>query len=178
MRYFVIGASYAVLGLGIGLDNSARTFAAAPDQIKSVRADEIGTEAQILGRLGKPMDTMITVRGVWHSAPIAPAKPDIRLRFQVTEVDGRPLSTPIEFVEGLVTVYGKRKPKARVGDVWELRAFETGQFRNSEARHWEELDDGPPRSPVDWGQRSPFVSELTGVVKSVVVAAGSDNHTR
>jgi hypothetical protein len=166
MRCIVVGIGLAAFALGMAMVHPSRIIAAAPEQVKSVRADEIGTRAQIVGRLGKPMNTIMNLRGVWRGAPPAQAKPDLRLRFHVTEVDGKKLPEPVVFVDGLVDIRGESKPKPEAGAIWELRAFEAGQFRNSVEMHWKELGDAP-RPPPDWGQDGPFVSEITGVVKSV-----------
>jgi integrase/recombinase XerD len=41
------------------------------------------------------------------------------------------------------------------------------QGKGQEAIHWTELHGGVPTSPPDWGQGGLFVSELTGIIKSV-----------
>ena len=46
-----------------------------------------------------------------------------------------------------------------------MRAFETGRFRNTAEKHWKEFYDAPV-SPPDWGQHGPFISELTGIIRS------------
>lgn len=155
----------SVLVFGITSDAQPQANAGAPDQVLAVRADEIGTRVQILGRLGKPMGTMMSVHGVWQRR-VGREKPAAGLEFHATEVDNRRLPQPVVFLPELVVVHRSVNIVPEEGAVWELRAFETGRFRNIEAIHWKEFFDGPV-SPPDWGQQSVFVSELTGVIKSV-----------
>lgn len=166
MRYTVVAIGLPLVAFGITAGRPSPGIAGAPGKITTVRADEIGKKVQIIGRVGKPMGTVMTVRGAWHRR-VGAAKPGVGLEFHVTEVNDHRLPEPVVFLPELIHVRQPQNVKPEEGAVWELRAIETGQFRNSEAIRWTELYGSPPISPPDWGQDGPFVSELTGIIKDV-----------
>jgi hypothetical protein len=76
MRIIAAGAVRALVVLSIVVGSTA--IGDDPPQITSVRADEIGTRVQIIiGRLGTPMATIMTVRAYGAAPPMSPRKPDI-----------------------------------------------------------------------------------------------------
>ncbi len=72
-----------------------------------VRVDEIGESVRLIGRLGVPLEQMITAEGVWQYPP-GIAK-DGSLIFSVSSVDGKPLEKPVEFYRARVDAIEKRK---------------------------------------------------------------------
>ncbi len=97
--------------------------------------DEIGRNLILIGRLKKPLGTLMTIRGKWHY-PDARGKDD-SLRFAVTHVDGHRLAEPLEFDVAQVEVNTKSGKKAIPpyerqkqldGAEWTLKAYETGSL--------------------------------------------------
>src|SRR5260370_29323809 len=67
--------------------------------IVKISADDLASgKVVVIGRLGAPLKTMITVRGTWQHPPRAaqPVK-DFGLRFHVTHVNGSALTEPVDF---------------------------------------------------------------------------------
>ena len=128
----------------------------------SVNAADIGKKVQIIGRLGKPMGTLMSLRGQWCMPSKSP-KP-ASLEFHVTHLDGKPLPGDVVFYRQVVTATNLKNQTEHEaeGVVWEMRAFEEGRFVNLKERHWEEFY-GAPVSPLDYGQ-GPFACFLTGNV--------------
>lgn len=123
---------------------------------------DIGNKVQIIGRLGKPMNTMMGLRGEWRK-PEEYAKPrnTDALDFYVSHVDGTKLSSPIRFLEYCVEVSpGLRQDallKPAAGEIWECRACEVGSFPNAASMHWEDFY-GTPVSAI--GYDGEFAPEL------------------
>jgi hypothetical protein len=125
-------AASAALSATIPLfaQNDAIIPKAAPIEIS---VDEIGKNLILIGRLKKPLGTLMTIRGKW-SYPDTNVK-DYSLRFTVTQVDGEMLKEPLEFNVRQLTVVTKvgspaippyERHKELVGVEWTLRAYETG----------------------------------------------------
>jgi hypothetical protein len=88
----VLAVSALVLNLLIvcvvpSLFSRGNARAAQARQPSRVRASDIGSEIEILGKLGVPLGQVITVRGRWSSGRF----PDTRLSFIVASVNGTPL---------------------------------------------------------------------------------------
>jgi hypothetical protein len=120
------------------------------ERVRQILATDIGTRVLIIGRLGKPLAEMITIRGQWvepdfrdrartqnerKSDPSSPKDP--LPRFRVFEVDGRKLEEPQTFPQSLFFpahegALAKLDPRRERGKgVWELRGAETGRYLGS-----------------------------------------------
>jgi len=133
-----------------------------------VSVDEVGNGLIPIGRLQKPLGTLMTVRGTW-SLPKYVAN-DNSLRFTVTHVDGTKLADPVEFnVEQTKIVtkdYGRpvrdRHDRSLDGVAWTLRAFETGSVELMPKEYFSEtLPFAVPYYYRD------FTSRLNGILQEV-----------
>ena len=110
-----------------------------------IRADEIGGDVQVLGRLGLAMHRVTSVSGVWverdEDSSKPPSKPGRDRWFRVMEVDGKRLGEPIDFRSLDVTVYenGAKLGNSTLGEDWQLRAYETWPDYDHPAGFWQEL---------------------------------------
>ena len=115
------------LFFGIGSDRACRLVGDEPKAPTTVRADEIGRSVSVLGKLGSPLRSVVSVSGVWVELTEGPEKPGSSLWFRVVEVGGKRLDKPVEFRVLDVEVLEKRGKtiEPAKGEQWELRAYET-----------------------------------------------------
>jgi hypothetical protein len=153
------------------------TAGAEPEAVAKVTADDLASgKVVVVGRLGIPLKTMMTIRGVWKYPPRGkhPTK-TFELSFHVTHVNDHALDEPITFYRAVVHVTyplpregGDKKnaePTPSEGDVWEIRAYETGGFRWRPAEFAKELG-APPDESSAWAEwESPFLVELHGIMQ-------------
>jgi len=114
-----------------------------------VHYSDIPKRVQIIGKLGRPLGELVTVRGKWTAPSLA--KPGLPTIFMVNQVNGRFLDPPAEF-DDVEPVWEKDAEftKETVGEEWELRGVETGGFVGFSDKVWAELGqqqpaDRPPR---------------------------------
>jgi hypothetical protein len=140
----------------------------APVQ-NQVPVDEIGARFILMGRLGKPLGTMMTVTGKW-GYPDKAVK-DYSLRFTVSQVNAKRLDKPVVFnvaqikavsQDGKDAIPKYDAHKSLDGVSWTLRAYETGRFQGIPNEYWIERGSGRPASPY-WFRT--FTSELVGIVQ-------------
>jgi hypothetical protein len=178
-RTFLSGIAPLLVALGVCLFGQRTLLRAEPDQTVSVTAADLASgKVVVIGRLGVPLKTMMTVRGSWRSpnqGTLGQATKPTNIKFDVTHVNGKKLETPVQFDRVLVHVQNPlnendtdtdRKELAPVKDeTWEIRAYETGAFRGRPAEFAKELGVPPDnsRSEPDWG--SPFLVEIHGVIQ-------------
>jgi hypothetical protein len=157
--------SYAIVSCIVAVGPAAcRAMLAAEEPRKiSIKAVEIGSTVQIIGRLGKPMGTLMSLRGQWRMPSNTPKPP--ALEFHVTHVDGQRLSNEVVFYKCVVTAFNQKHKHHHEADgvVWEMQALEEGRFVNLTDRYWKEFYGMPVALP-DYGQ-GPFACFLTGNVK-------------
>jgi hypothetical protein len=138
---------------------------AAESPMKTVLAADIGKSVQIIGRLGRPLGELVTLRGSWRF----PEKimKDMAPSFRVLSVNGKQLKDPVEFVANGF-FYPVVSHVAEIpwdeGKVWEVRGYETGEFRvtpREVARDTpEDPNPGPPQQqprPFKFGFYTHFV---------------------
>jgi hypothetical protein len=114
-----------------------------PPPVRRISVDELASgKTVIIGRLGVPLMTTVTIRGTWHRpVPLSTAAEQPRKenepRFHVEEVDGKALDQPVRFHRAVVSVSADYKEqssgkvlKPRDGETWELIAHETGRFHS------------------------------------------------
>ena len=136
-----------------------------------VSVDEVDKHLLLVGRLKKPLGTLMTITGKW-SYPKGTVK-DYSLRFTVDLVDGRKLDRPVEFNVAQLRVLTKNRDSAippyerhreLVGKEWTIRGFETGSIELIPEDYFNET---PPYA-VPYYFR-PFTSKITGVLQPSTV---------
>ena len=136
----------------------------APAQIA---VDSIGKDTILVGRLKKPIGTLMMMRGKW-SYPDERAK-DYSLRFTVSHVDDRVLDQPLEFNVNQIDVFTKQgdnalppyeQHKQLVGVEWTLSAYETGTIEMTPGDFWK---GSQPRAAPYYFR--PFTSKVRGVLQ-------------
>ena len=162
----IIAASAAIFtGRPILAQSKSTNQKAVPIEVS---VDEIGKNLILIGRLKKPLGTLVTIRGKW-------SYPDIRikdysLRFTVTHVDGQELNDPLEFNVNQLAVVTKdgspaippdKRHKQLVGVEWTLRAYETGNLHIISP---EAFRNDPVPSAAPYYFRT-FTSEINGVLQ-------------
>lgn len=126
---------------GVASDRTSSLAGDEPKPPAAIRADEIGRSVNVLGKLGSPLRSVVSVSGVWVELTEGPAKPGSSLWFRVVEVGGKRLDKPVEFrvLDVEVLEKGGKAIEPAKGEQWELRAYET----------W-----------PDYGHPSDFITEL------------------
>lgn len=132
-----------------------------PEPVQQIQADDITSRrVQIIGRLGRPLGEMLTIRGRWKRP--GPRVKDPAFHFVVTEVDGKNLATPVDFHDRGVYLPGEATPESLADKICELRGYEGGSFWGDPGRFNRERAglEGDGESPVadPWGFQ--FVTEL------------------
>lgn len=125
----------------------------------------------VIGRLGSPLETMLTIRGTWKQSRMAKDSGPV---FHVTHVNGKAFDEPVIFHRTLVRVrfsfaFDKNDsrndgPTPSAGQSWEIRAYETGGFSGNPAEYQKELSGLPYRQAVTpWWRH--FQTDLRGIMQ-------------
>ncbi len=153
-RKFIATCTVAYMLLGITTGQFEALAENEARQPTWLRADEIGKNVQVLGRLGLAIRRVASVSGIWVELDEGPSKPGTDRWFRVMEVDGKRLDQPIDFRSLDVTVYenGAKLEKSALGEHWQLRAYETWPDYDHPADFWQELGQQvgtpAPRGPT------------------------------
>jgi hypothetical protein len=120
-------------------------------QINFLHAEEIfvndfGGKVTVVGRLGKPLGTIVTMEGQLVSEPKAAKTGRSTAAFRVNKVDGKPLETGQ--VVGLTFPISLGTPPVHVNDIVRLSGYESGAFIGTPSAAREQL--GKDASPLDW----------------------------
>jgi len=126
--------------------------------VVAVSSDDLESgKVVVIGRLGSPLKTLLTIRGTWQRNRMSK---DYGPSFHVTHVNGKALDKPVIFYQVLVHVSyprpwdehdeSKNRPEPCAGQSWEIRAYETGGFVDSPGEYKEEL-----------GKLLPYLEEAT-----------------
>jgi hypothetical protein len=167
------GVAFVLLALATWLWGGFGTAASGPEDVVRVSADDLDSgKVVVIGHLGSPLKTMLTIRGTWQHAR---SSKDSGPLFHVTYVNGKALDKPVIFHRAIVHVRyprpwdkddeSKNGPTPSAGQSWEIRAYETGGFSGSPEEYQKELRRELPyleAVPVWW--RS-FQVELHGVMQ-------------
>lgn len=162
----------AALAIGIPIILAPSAPAKDGDRKIHVSVDDLGKSAELIGRLGKPLGTWVTIKGKW-ALPKAVVK-EYSPRFMATHVDGAKLEKPVEFNIGQVEAVdssGKSvmpKPENRRkldGQTWTLEAYESGEFHITPPEYYEAIGvvPGSVQTPYYFGK---FTSEIVGVLQA------------
>jgi hypothetical protein len=92
---------------------------------------------QIIGKLGLPLGQLVTVHGQWQppASAVKPSGPE----FVVDTINGKSLSPPAVFEEVEQVSGPNNNVKPIVGDEWELRGVEKGEFIGFSGEVWTEV---------------------------------------
>jgi hypothetical protein len=140
--------------LAIASDRAGRLAGDEPKPPTTIRADEVGRSVSVLGKLGFPLRSVVSVSGIWVELTEGPSKPGSSLWFRVVEVSGKQLDKPVEFRGLDLEVLGKngKAVEPAKGEQWELRAYETWPDYGHPSAFVEELGHQPgapaPRGPT------------------------------
>jgi hypothetical protein len=134
--------------------NLKSLFAAAfiiVSQINLLQAEEIfvsdfGEKVTVVGRLGKPLGTVITMEGQLVSEPKTAKTGRSTAAFRVSKVDGKPLEAGQ--VIGLTFPLSMGTPPIHAKEIVRLSGYEGGAFIGTPATARESL--GKDASPLDW----------------------------
>jgi hypothetical protein len=126
----------------------------------TVNVREFGSRVQVVGRMGRPLGSVITIQGTWRAAkgtpehPVKPREP----RLEVTEVDGRRLNEPVIISqEALKAFAGNIDMTHGEAEVWQLRGIETCCMRGLPQRFYEEAGVALPSEKSAFGFASGFI---------------------
>lgn len=136
-----------------------------------VSVEDLGKKADIIGRLGQPLGTWVTIKGTW-ALPKKVVK-DYSLRFTATHVNGMKLPSPVEFNIGQIRAVdrhgkdvlpnfeGQRKLDGRT---WTLKAYETGELHITPPEYYEAIGTVPGSRQEPYYFRK-FMSRIDGVLQ-------------
>ena len=113
---------------------------------KQVDVRSLGKDIAVIGRLGKPLGTMISVEGTWGfpDQSAGPTK-DYSVQFTIHTANGANLKTPVTLSYRSVQIedkHGKslipphKHHKELDGQSWKLRVFETARFTRIPLEYW------------------------------------------
>lgn len=146
-----------------GADNAGRKI--------EISVDDLGKTAELIGRLGKPLGTWMTIKGKW-ALPKEVVK-DFSLRFTVTHMNGEKLEEPIEFRLDQIRAVDRRgnsvmpefKDRNRFdGRTWTLTAYETGRIHVTPPEYYKAIGI-EPGSVQEPPRTRPITSEIHGVLQ-------------
>jgi hypothetical protein len=152
-------AAFVIAPFGIG--QSTR-----PQQ--TVHVDSIGRDVTLIGRLGEPLGTKMTLQGKW-GFPETIAK-DGSIRFTVHSVNRKPISPQVTFNIYQMRLLDSERREARPSentwtelneDEWTMVAYETGCIRITPDEYRNAKRDFPQIAMPYYTE--PFTSELVAV---------------
>lgn len=170
MRAVICVATTAVLTFVVRYSVAPSEGAEEADGKLKISVEELGKTADIVGRLGKPLGTWMTIAGNW-ALPKQVVK-DRSLRFTVTHVNSAKLEKPIEFHVDLVHAVDRRgksvmpefKDRNKFdGRTWTLNAYETGEFHVTPPEYYEAIGIKPGSR-----QEPPRTRPITSVIHAVL----------
>ncbi len=147
--------------VGTTSDRACRLGAEEPKPPTTIRADEVGRSVCVLGRLGSPLRSVVSVSGIWVEVTEGPSKPGSTLWFHVVGANGKRFDKPVEFRGLDVEVLAKDgKPiEPAKGEHWELQAYETWPDYGHPSDFLKELGSLPGAPPARGSTR------LIGILK-------------
>lgn len=137
----------------------------ASDKAVEVSVAEIGRTVTLVGRLGQPLGTMVSIRGTWR-LPDARSK-DQSPHFVVSHVDGRKLARSVALHIDDMHLKGKGGRNVKPPNdeyetldeqTWTLRGYESGRFSRTPPEYWTESGVGVPAKRGE----PPFSFEFIG----------------
>ncbi|HUP77371.1 MAG TPA: hypothetical protein VM260_02340, partial [Pirellula sp.] len=140
-----------------------------PKTSSQVHVNDIGTEIELVGRLGRPLGTMVTIAGTWAYPDQSKGPTKVYdLQFTIASVDGTPLATPLTLDVWSMDVLNVDKKSAIPkhaqhstidGESWTIRGYETGRFSKTPAEYWHF------RVPIAMRATPAFETSIVGFLK-------------
>lgn len=133
-----------------------------------VSVDDVDRKLVLIGRLGHPLGTMVTLDGTWGypDQSKGPTK-DYSLEFTIQTVNGKPLARKLTLKTGAIHVIDRHgtnlvPPHKRHSELdgvsWSLRAYETGCYTVQPDEYWRF------RGPIATMARPAFESSIVGFI--------------
>lgn len=114
---------------------------------QEVQVSDIGGGVTLIGRLGKPMGTVVTnIQGQLISEPKQGKSGLVTAALRVSKVDGKAL--PKAQVVGVVFRLSEGMPSVHANDIVKFSGYESGSFIGTPDAAREAL--GKDASPLDW----------------------------
>jgi hypothetical protein len=105
-------------------------------EVRMINYQDLLERVRIIGKLGRPLGELVTVRGKWTA--VEREKPTLPI-FIIYQLNGKPLNPPAEF-EHIESVTNSDQGMTRTaGEVWELHGAETGGFEGFSEDVWKEV---------------------------------------
>lgn len=110
----------------------------------TIKASEIEKTVRLIGRLGHPLGTIITIRGEWVGPTRLYKDVSDWPKFRVDTVNGERLDEVVEISRGNVVEF-TRGPghKPQVGETWEMKGSELGEYRGLPSEMYTDLYGKP-----------------------------------
>ena len=106
LRLFVVATLIAICSCA---DTQVES-GAEEERVKLVPVQSIEAgKVQIVGRLGVPIGTVVTVSGKWHAPGGVPTKLESGIDFRITSINGKRLSDPVVFDKSEITEVLRRR---------------------------------------------------------------------
>jgi hypothetical protein len=147
---------------------ASHVIADEPPSSTRVSVDDLDRSIVLVGRLGHPLGTMLTLDGTWGypDQSRGPTK-DYSLEFTIHTVNGKRLAQTLTLKTGAVHVIDKsgaslipphKQHKELDGVSWSLRAYETGRYTVMPDEYWQY------RGPIAMIPLPVFASSIAGYV--------------
>ena len=119
---------------------------------RKVLESEIGRSVLIIGELGHPLGSVLDIRGVIQKAPVSAKPTTDNAVLRVSSVNGKPVKIKFLFpLNSIVRATSKMKAwKPQIGETWNLRVAEIGEFTGTPPRVVSEIYETPV-SPIPYG---------------------------
>ncbi|WP_404308187.1 hypothetical protein [Neorhodopirellula lusitana] len=156
----------ALLAVAVLLTSSA--IADDPPRSTRVSVDDLDQSIVLVGRLGHPLGTMLTLYGTWgYPDQSGGTTKDFSLELTIHTVNGKRLAKRLTLKTGAVHVIDKsgtsqipphKMHKELDGVAWSLRAYETGRFTVMPDEYWRY------RGPITMIPEPAFASSIVGYI--------------
>ncbi len=119
---------------------------------QKVLASEIGRNVLIIGELGYPLGSLLDIRGMVQEAPVLAKPTNYNAVLRVSSVNGKAIHIKFLFpLNSIVSATSQMKKwKPQIGETWNLRVAELGEFTGLPHGVASEIYDTPV-SPIPYG---------------------------
>ena len=100
--------------------------AIADDKKHDIPISKLGTEYRLIGKLGVPLGSVVTVQGIVVEGPHKGSEDGPNIRIQ--RVNGRSTQDDIQIKLDELTIFNHRLPKLVAGKSYELTGYEAGNY--------------------------------------------------
>ena len=177
MRTVIYVAAAAALALAFRLGVAPSEGAEEAESKDRIPVDELGKSADLIGRLGKPLGSWVTIKGTWSYPKSRNGRrpKDASLRFTVSHVDGVELAKSVEFNIAQIdaknsqgqSAFQEFKDRRKLdGRTWTLKAYETGRLKiDTPPEYYEAIGIASYPAQEAYWNFDKFVSEIHGVLQ-------------